>query len=136
MINNVALVSGAQHSDPVTHIHVSVLSHVGLFCDPNTAAHQAPLSMEFFQTRILEWVAISSSRASSQPRDQNSVWCLLPWQVDSLPLHHLGSPYMYLFFKFFSPLLHNIEQSFLCHTVGDFHMVLRHDSDIKGIHLC
>ena len=26
-----------------------------------------------FQTRILEWVAISSSRISSQPRDQTSV---------------------------------------------------------------
>ena len=28
-------------------------------------AHQAPLSMGFFQARILEWVAISSSRGSS-----------------------------------------------------------------------
>ena len=30
-----------------------------------TVAHQAPLFMEFFQTRILEWVAISFSRGSS-----------------------------------------------------------------------
>ena len=37
------------------------------------------------QARILEWVAISCSRGSSQPRD------LLNWQVESLPLSHLGS---------------------------------------------
>ena len=38
------------------------------------------------QVRILEWVAIFSSRGSSQPRD------LLHWQADSLPLCHLGRP--------------------------------------------
>ena len=35
-----------------------------------------------FQTRILEWVAISFLRGSFRPRDQT---CLLHWQVDSLP---------------------------------------------------
>ena len=40
-----------------------------------TVACQSPLSMGFFQGRILEWVAISSSRASSQPRDQTQVSC-------------------------------------------------------------
>ena len=29
-----------------------------------------------FQARMLEWVAISSSRASSQPSDQTSVSCI------------------------------------------------------------
>ena len=38
------------------------------------------------QARILEWVAISSSRGSCQPRDQTLVSCLLHWQVGSLPL--------------------------------------------------
>ena len=37
-----------------------------------TLARQAPLSMGF-STRILEWVAISSSRGSSQLRDQTHV---------------------------------------------------------------
>ena len=36
---------------------------------PWTVAHQAPLSMEILQARILEWVAMPSSRGSSQPRD-------------------------------------------------------------------
>ena len=34
-----------------------------------TVALQAPPFMRFFQARILEWVAISFSRGSSQPRD-------------------------------------------------------------------
>ena len=34
---------------------------------PWTPACQAPLSMGYFQARILEWVAISFSRGSSQP---------------------------------------------------------------------
>ena len=34
-----------------------------------TAARQAPLSMRILQARILEWVAMSSSRGSSPPRD-------------------------------------------------------------------
>ena len=40
---------------------------------------------EILQARILEWVAISSSRGSFQPRDQTSISCLhlLHWQVDS-----------------------------------------------------
>ena len=41
-----------------------------LFATPWTVARQAPLSMGILQTRLLEWVAMSSSRGSSQPRDQ------------------------------------------------------------------
>ena len=49
---------------------------------PQTVAHQAPLSTRILQARILEWVAISSFRGSSQPRDRIRVPAL---QVDSLP---------------------------------------------------
>ena len=46
-----------------------------------------------FQSRILEWVAISFSKESSSPRESNPcLFHLLRWQVDSLPLCHLGSP--------------------------------------------
>ena len=38
----------------------------------------------------LEWVAISSSRGIFLAQGSNQ--CLLHWQVDSLPLSHLGSP--------------------------------------------
>ena len=43
------------------------------------------------QARILEWVAMPSSRESSQPRDRTHVSCLLHWQAGSLPLVPLGS---------------------------------------------
>ena len=37
---------------------------------------QAPLSMGILQARILEWVAMTSSWGSSQPRDQTQVSCI------------------------------------------------------------
>ena len=49
---------------------LSCFSHVRLFVTLWTIAHQAPLSMGALQARTLEWVAISSSKGSSQPRDQ------------------------------------------------------------------
>ena len=57
------------------------LSHVQLFVTQWTAAHQVPLSMGILQARILEWVAMPSSRGYSQPKDQASSPAL---QVDSL----------------------------------------------------
>ena len=42
-----------------------MLSHLWLFVAAWIVAHQAPLSMRFYQARILEWVAVSSSRGSS-----------------------------------------------------------------------
>ena len=67
-----------QFMEPYWFFHVCVqwLSHVWLFATPWTAAHQAPLSMGFFQARILEWVTISFSRGSSQPRDWTHVSCV------------------------------------------------------------
>ena len=70
-------------------------------CDPMDLACQAPLSMEIsiqenchFQTRILEWVAISSSRGSSRPKDRtlvSSVSCIGRQVLNQL--HHLGNPW-------------------------------------------
>ena len=40
---------------------------------PWTAAHKAPLCMRILQDRTLEWVAMPSSRGSSQPRDRTQV---------------------------------------------------------------
>ena len=54
---------------------VCVVSRVQLFVTQWTVAHQAPLSMGILQARILEWIAISSSR-SSQLRDQTCVSCI------------------------------------------------------------
>ena len=40
---------------------------------PWTVAHQAPLSIRVLRARILEWVAMSSSRVYSQPRGRTQV---------------------------------------------------------------
>ena len=39
----------------------------------DSSLHQAPPSMGFSRQEVLEWVAISFSRESSQPRDQTQV---------------------------------------------------------------
>ena len=52
------------------------------FVTPWTVAHQAPLSMGILQARILEWVAMPTSRGSSQPTVQTWSPTL---QADSLP---------------------------------------------------
>ena len=55
-------------------------------CDP---MDQSPPSFSvhgIHQARVLEWIAIHSSKGSSQPRDQTWVSCLLHWVVGSLPL--------------------------------------------------
>ena len=57
----------------LSHLVVSDSLH------PWTAAHQAPLFMGIFQARILEWVAIPSSRGSSQPRDRAQVSHIAGW---------------------------------------------------------
>ena len=46
------------------------------FETPWTVACQAPLSMGILQAKILEWVAISFPRGSSQPRNQTQVSCI------------------------------------------------------------
>ena len=52
---------------------LSCFSHVQLCAILWAAARLAPLSMGILWARILEWVAMPSSRESSQPRDQSCV---------------------------------------------------------------
>ena len=85
-------------------------------------AHQAHLSMEFPQARILEGVAIFFSRRSSWPRDRTWVSCIAgKFCTAVLP----GKPiYIYvlisILIQILSPyrLLEDIELSSLCYTVG------------------
>ena len=50
----------------------SVLS----LCDPMDYSPPGPSLLGILQARILEWVAISSSRGSSRPRDRTHVSCI------------------------------------------------------------
>ena len=45
-------------------------------CDPMDCSRHSPLSMGFPRQEYWEWVAISSSRGSSQPRDWTWVCCI------------------------------------------------------------
>ena len=60
-------------------------------CDPMDCSLPGSSVHEIFQARILGRVATSSSKGWIFP-NQGSRLCLRHWQVDSLPLSHLGSP--------------------------------------------
>ena len=71
---------------------VKLLSRDQLFATPWTVAHQAPLSMGFptgVGCHILLQEVFQNQRSNSH------LLCLLHWQADSLPLHHLGNPGSY-----------------------------------------
>ena len=53
-------------------VHAKSLSHVPL-CDPVDYSLSSSSVHGTLQARLLEWVAISSSRGSSRPRDQTHV---------------------------------------------------------------
>ena len=52
---------------------MQAFSHVQIFVTLWTVARQAPLSMGILQARTLEWVAVPSSRGSSQGREPMSL---------------------------------------------------------------
>ena len=66
-------------------ITVLFLSHVQLFAAPWTVAHSSVHGI--FQARILEWVTISHTTASSWPRD----WARVSW------ISSIGRQILYLF---------------------------------------
>ena len=53
-----------------------VLTHVQLFCDPFNSILPGSSVHGILQARILDWVAISSSRGSSRPGDGTRVSCV------------------------------------------------------------
>ena len=59
-------------------------------CDPMDCSPPASSVHGIFQARVLEWVAVSSSRGSFPTQGSNP---LLHWLVDSLLLTLLGSPH-------------------------------------------
>ena len=70
--------------EPTAHSHcftiavcavLSCYSCVRLFATPGAVVHKAPLSMGLLQAGILDWVALSSSRGPSWPRDWTQVSC-------------------------------------------------------------
>ena len=63
-------------------------------CDPMDCNLPDSSVHGIFQARLLEWVAISSSRGFSRLRDQTHV-SYIGRQI-LYQLHHMGSPYIYM----------------------------------------
>ena len=69
----------------------SVVQSCPALCDPMDCSSPGSSVRGILQIRKLEWVAIPSSRRSSQPKDWTSISCI-GREVDALPLSHLQSP--------------------------------------------
>ena len=81
---------------------VQSLNCVWLFCDPMDCNLLGSSVRGISQASILEWIAISFSRVSS--------WSMIEpispaLQADSLPLSHLGSPYIHCCYHVWNRLL-------------------------------
>ena len=83
-------------------MHAKSLQMSPTLCNPMGDSLPGSLVNGILQARIVEWVAIPSSRGSSQLRDGTHVLCLLHWRANSLPLAppgtggdclYLGSPH-------------------------------------------
>ena len=92
-----------------------------------------------FRARILEWVAVPSSRVSFRRRDWTCFSCLLHWQAGSLPfelqgkpktgfspLDHQGSPYC---LNVASPNWVKIQNS---HWISKINMKITNETSIKS----
>ena len=74
-------------------MHANSLQLCLTLCDPMDCSSLSSSVHSILQARILEWVAMPSSRGSSSPRDWTHVSCLLYWQVGSLLLSPPGKPH-------------------------------------------
>ena len=79
-------------SEECVCVCVHVCCRVQLFATPGLQPAKAPLSMGILQTRILEWVATSSSRGSSWPRDWTHICCVACTAGRFFTTEHRGSP--------------------------------------------
>ena len=85
-----------KHNFPILGgLYCAVLSRVWLIATPWTIAHQSPLSMGFFSGRdtgmdchfFFQWIFPTQGLYPH-------LLDLLHWQVDSLPLTYLGTPFI------------------------------------------
>ena len=93
-------INQSQYIYPVQHVCVCacVRSAAELYptlCDPMDCSLPGSFIVGIFLARILGWVTISFSRGIFQTQGLNpSLLYLLHWQRDSLPLCHLGTPWL------------------------------------------
>ena len=75
-------------------LHAKLLRSCLTLCDPMDCSLPGFSLHGILQARILEWVAMPSSRGSSRPRDRTCISYLsCVWQAGSLPLAPPGKPF-------------------------------------------
>ena len=84
-------IDGMQCMPHAASVH-SCFSHVQLFATPWTGAHQALLSMQVLQARILEWVAMPPLGDLPNPGIEPTFPASLALQAASFPLSHWRNP--------------------------------------------
>ena len=68
-------------------MHTKSLHLCLTLCDPVDCSPPGSSVHEILQARVLQWVAMPSSRGSSRPGDRTRIFLhLLHWQAGSLPL--------------------------------------------------
>ena len=98
MVNSIVLASGIQQSALAVRIlmhacmHAKSLQSCLTLCDLKNCTLPGSSVRRILQARILQWVAMPSSRGSSLPRDRTHLWSLLHWQACSLPIAPPGKP--------------------------------------------
>ena len=114
------------HSTHIVNVAfiVCMCAHLHLtLCNSMDCSLPGSSANEVFQARISEWVAISYSRGSSQPRHHLCLLHLLHWQVDSLPLAPPGKHLLLSFAKLLQ----------LCLTLCDTINCILPGSSVHGI---
>ena len=75
------------------HVHAKLLQSCQTVCNPMDCSPPGSPVHGFLQARILEWIAMTSSKGIFQTQGSNLCLLHLPHRkAGSLPLAHLGSP--------------------------------------------
>ena len=91
----------------IIDISIAVLSWLSLaLCNPMDCSPPGSSVHGILQARILEWVAISSSRGSSQPRDRTQVSCIAgrfftDWAMREARVNLIRFYFLLLYFCFY-----------------------------------
>ena len=82
----------------LTHgcLDVKLLQSCPILCDPMDCSPPGSSVHGILQARILEWVAMSSSRGSSQPRDRTHLFCSSCTACKFFTAEPLGKPHPWL----------------------------------------
>ena len=86
----------------------SIIQSCLTLCDPVDCSPPGSPVLWIFHVRILEWIASSSPGDLPSLGIEEHLLQLLHWQVDSLPLHHLGSPIYH-----FESVSHSVMSDFM-----------------------